>query len=283
MSATPPTLAEARRLGQARLADCSDSAGNDAEHLLAHATGLDRSHFRAHPERRLEAAAWHEFQRLIEQRRASQPVAYLTGERGFMDFALQVDERVLIPRPETEHLVEAALEQPADSVLDLGTGSGCIAIALARAWPHAQVDAIDCCADALSVAQQNIKASAASSIRLLQGDWYAPIGDARYDLIVSNPPYIGDDEPHPEQGDAQYEPRGALRAGPTGLEAIARIVEQAPDHLTVNGRLWLEHGWRQGSDVRDFLDAAGFVAIETRTDLAGHERITGGRWREATE
>lgn len=280
MNETRPTLGEAFRIGKARLAECVESAGIDAEHLLAFVTGLDRSAFRAHPERPLEATAWADFQRLIEQRRQSLPVAYLIGERGFMDWQLHVDARVLIPRPETEHLVEAALEQPAQSVLDLGTGSGCVAIALAKAWPEAQIDAIDCSADALAVAQININ-RADASIRLLHGSWYAPLTDERYDLIVSNPPYIGDDEPHPDQGDARHEPRGALRAGPTGLEAIEPIIQDAPNHLMPGGRLWLEHGYRQATEVRDLLEKTGFIAIETRMDLAGHERITGGYWPEA--
>ncbi len=269
-------------MGKTRLAGCSESAGVDAEHLLASVTGLDRSALRAYPERPLEATAWADFQHLIEQRRQSLPVAYLTGERGFMDWRLHVDARVLIPRPETEHLVEAALEQPATSVLDLGTGSGCVAIALAKAWPKARIDAIDCSAEALVVAQMNLDRTATSSIRLLHGSWYAPLTDERYDLIVSNPPYIGNDEPHPDQGDAQHEPRGALRAGPTGLEAIAQIIQGAPDYLTPGGRLWLEHGYRQAAEVRDLLDKTGFIAIETRMDLAGHERITGGCWPETS-
>ncbi len=280
MSEPLPTLAEACRLGKARLAGYTESARIDAEYLLAFVTGLDRSHFRAHPERPLEAAAWTHFQRLIEQRRQSLPVAYLTGERGFMDWRLQVDARVLIPRPETEHLVEAALEQPAQSVLDLGTGSGCIAIALAKAWPEARVDAVDESADALAVAQANIDRIGVPQIRLLQGAWYQPVTGQRYDLIVSNPPYIADHESHPDQGDAQHEPRGALRAGPTGLEAIEQIIHGAADHLLEGGRLWLEHGYRQGPAVRQRLGAAGFVAIDTRMDFTGHERITGGCWPE---
>ena len=283
MNAAPPTLAEACRLGEARLADCSESARVDAEYLLSHVTGLDRAHFRAYPERLLEAVAWERFRNLIEQRREARPVAYLTGERGFMDFTLQVDERVLIPRPETEGLVEAALEQPARRILDLGTGSGCIAIALARAWPAASIDAVDCSADALAVAAVNIRLTGTDSIRLLKGEWFAPVTGNRYDLIVTNPPYIGDDEPQPDEGDARHEPRQALRAGPSGMEAIDLIIENAGQHLKANGRLWIEHGYRQAEAVRQLLAAAGFHAIETRADLAGHDRITGGHWPEATE
>ncbi|MDR9454653.1 MAG: peptide chain release factor N(5)-glutamine methyltransferase [Spiribacter sp.] len=274
---TPPTLAEARRRAGQDLAPVSASPGLDAECLLACATGLARTQFRAHPEAVLEAPAWARFQHLVERRLSGEPVAHLTGHRGFMDFELRVGPAVLIPRPETEHLVEAALERPAASVLDLGCGSGCVAIALARAWPEADIDAVDVSETALSVARANARELGADQIRFHAGDWYTPVSRQHYSLIVSNPPYIGADEAEPDTGDLRFEPRQALIAGPTGLEAIHIVIRGAPAQLHPGGQLWLEHGYRQGPPVREELAAAGFTAIETQHDLAGHERISGGR------
>lgn len=274
---TPPTLAEARRRAGQDLAPVSASPALDAECLLACATGLARTRFRAHPEEVLKAPAWARFQHLVERRLSGEPVAHLTGHRGFMDFELRVGPAVLIPRPETEHLVEAALERPAASVLDLGCGSGCVAIALARAWPEADIDAVDVSETALSVARANARELGADQIRFHAGDWYTPVSRQHYSLIVSNPPYIGADEAEPDTGDLRFEPRQALIAGPTGLEAIRIVIQGAPAQLHPGGQLWLEHGYRQGPSVREELAAAGFTAIETRHDLAGHERISGGR------
>ncbi len=275
------TFAEACRHGRHTLAGSSPSPTTDAEHLLAYATGYDRVSFRAYPEREIDPSAWQQYRHLLKRRQQGEPVAYLLGWRGFMDFELAVDPRVLIPRPETEHLVEAALALSAQRILELGTGSGCVAIALAKAKPQAMIDAVDCSADALAVASANADRLAARNIRFIEGDWYGPVSTQRYDLIVSNPPYIGDDEPEPDQGDARFEPRLALRAGPDGLDAIRLIVENAPQHLNKNGWLWLEHGWQQGDAVRQALTRHGFSAIETRPDLAGHERVTGGCLQES--
>ncbi len=271
-----PTLASARKQGREQLAATSPSAGLDADCLLAQATGLTRVDFFAHPDRALTASAWHSYQVLLERRATGEPVAYLLGEREFMDFTLAVDQDVLIPRPETEHLVEAALREPAERVLDLGTGSGCVAIALARAWPRATIDAVDQSAAALAIAQRNAQSLGVSHIQFYQGDWYTPIGTQRYALIVSNPPYIGAHEPEPNQGDARFEPPQALRSGGDGLAALSTIIRNASAHLTQNGRLWVEHGYRQGPAVRALLEQAGFGQIQTEPDLAGHERISGG-------
>ncbi|MEX0429901.1 peptide chain release factor N(5)-glutamine methyltransferase [Spiribacter insolitus] len=272
----PATLAEARRWGIDQLAETSPSAAIDTDCLLAAATGLEPVQLRAWPEASIEPAAWQRFRTTLRRRRDGEPVAYLLGRRGFMDFELAVTPSVLIPRPETEHLVEAALAQPADRVLELGTGSGCIAIALARAWPSARIDAVDRSSDALAVASRNAEALGAVSVRFLAGDWYAPVAGNRFGLIIANPPYIADDEPEPDRDDARFEPRGALRAGATGLEALEFIIAAAPRHLDPGGRIWLEHGYGQGAAVRGRLAEQGFTAIETRRDLAGHERVSGG-------
>mgnify|MGYP000246852898 CR=1 FL=1 len=278
------TLEAIRRQARARLeaAGVGESAAADVDHLLSAATGLARTHFRAYPEAPLEPAAHERFEALLRRREAGEPVAYLIGRRGFRDFDLRVAPDVLIPRPETEHLVEAALETPADSVLDLGCGSGCVALALARAWPQAAIDAVDISPGALAIARDNANRLAVDNIDFLAGDWFAPVAGRRYDLIVANPPYIGAAEPAANCGDLRFEPRAALVSGPTGLEALQLIIRQAPAQLRPAGRLWVEHGWTQGAAVRTALRKAGFQAVHTRHDLAGHERISGGHWQGYT-
>lgn len=271
------TLAQAQRRGVELLAATPADADIDVDWLLTAATGLSAAQRRAHPEDPITETAWRRFQALLQRRYRGEPVAYLLGRRGFLDFELVVTPAVLIPRPETEHLVEAALETPAARVLELGTGSGCIAIALARAWPAATVDATDCSAEALTVATQNAAILGADGIRFRLGDWYEPVSGSQYNLIVANPPYIGEQAPEPDQGDARFEPRLALRAEESGLAALRTIIVGAPRHLEPAGRIWLEHGYDQGPAVRECLAAHGFEAIETRRDLAGHERVSGGR------
>jgi release factor glutamine methyltransferase len=254
------TLGEARQYGVQCLQAVSPSAAADAEYLLEKASGASRLRMRSHPEAALAPSAWQAFEALLSRRAGGEPVAYCVGERGFMDFTLSIDTAVLIPRPETELLITTALNYPSAHILDLGTGSGCIAIAMARAWPSAQIVAVDQCAQALA------------------GNWYAPVNGARFDLILANPPYIADAEPHPDQGDARFEPRTALRAGPTGLEAISAIIQAAPQHLQAGGWIWLEHGYRQGEAVRAQLTRNGFNQVTTHSDLAGHERVSGAQW-----
>lgn len=188
-----------------------------------------------------------------------------------MDF--HVTAAVLIPREETE-LLAIAVEKPARRILDLGTGSGCLAIAVARRMPQAQVTAVDVSAAALDVARENA-ARHGVAVRFLQGDWFAPLGGERFDLILANPPYVAEADPHLAQGDVRFEPRGALAARLQGLDDIRRIAAAAPDHLLPGGRLWFEHGYDQAPAVAALLAQEGFVAIEQRRDLAGilpHER-----------
>lgn len=277
----PLTLAQARQYGVQSLKASSPSATIDAEYLLEKASGQPRLRFRSHPEAALSPSAWQAYKALIKRRARGEPVAYCLGQRGFMDFTLTVSPAVLIPRPETEHLITTALNYPGDQILDLGTGSGCVAIALARAWPQAQVDAVDQSAAALACAQQNAEQLGVEQIAFKQGHWYEPVNGHHYDLIVANPPYIADTEPHPDQDDARFEPRAALRAGPTGLEAITAIIDGAQNHLNTRGWMWLEHGYAQAQAVRDQLANAGFEAIATHCDLGGHERISGGQWNAA--
>lgn len=272
-----PTLGALRNWAIAALTEASPSPVIDADRLLTHATGTSAASIRAFPERIPAVAARQQFASWIARRRRGEPVAYILGECGFMDLDLAIDRRALIPRPETEHLVEAARAVGGQQILDAGTGSGCIAIALARARPDAAIDAVDRSADAVALARANAERLGTPWIRFLIGNWYAPLGGRRYDVIVANPPYIGASEPEIDQGDLRYEPREALIAEAEGLAALQALIGGAPDHLTAGGWLWLEHGNRQAGAVRELLQTHGFGAIESRRDLAGWERVTGGR------
>lgn len=269
------TLAQARQAGAQALSNITELAALEADCLLAAVTGLQRTALIAFTERTITGDQYQTYTALLARRQAGEPMAYLLGQRAFRDFDIRVSPHALIPRPETEHLVEAALEQPANHVLDLGTGSGCIAIALARAWPQSHIHAIDCSADALTLARENAVLLNAKQIEFFLGDWYAPVYGHRYDLIVSNPPYIGCDEPELQQGDVQFEPSIALVAGNAGLSDLEQVIAGAAAHLNPGGRLWVEHGYQQAGRVRQLMHDYRLCRIETRCDLAGHQRITG--------
>lgn len=255
----------------------------EAERLLAHVLGRPQSWLYAHGDDALDEAGAARFAELLERRRNGEPVAYLTGHRGFWRFDLQVTPATLIPRPETELLVELALARlPEDRPLriaDLGTGSGAIALALAAERPRVQVVATDASNDALSVARANASALGIANIEFRCGDWLAPLAGERFDLVASNPPYIADGDDHLRSGDLRFEPRSALASGTDGLDAIRIIVRDAPAQLASGGHLLLEHGWDQGEAVREVLCAAGFTDIETRRDLQQHDRVTLARTR----
>lgn len=250
----------------------------DAELLLAHVLDRPRSWLFAHGDDVLSSEAMARFDALVARCAAGEPVAYLVGRRGFWKFDLAVDTATLIPRPETELLVELALARlPNDArlhVADLGTGSGAIALALAHERPRAQVIATDASADALAVARANAQALGLANIEFRHGDWFAPLAGERFDLIASNPPYIADSDPHLH--DLRFEPDSALASGADGLDAIRVIVRDAPAHLVRGGWLMLEHGWEQGAAVRALLSAAGFVQVGTERDLEGRDRVTLG-------
>jgi release factor glutamine methyltransferase len=256
--------------------------GVDAEWLLAHALGRPRSWLYAHADDLLDAGASRRFLALVERRAAGEPVAYLTGKRGFWAFELEVTADTLIPRPETELLVELALARlPRDvatQVADLGTGSGAIALALAHERPRAQVVATDASEAALAVARANASALGIHNVRFLRGDWFAAVGNERFHLVASNPPYIATGDPHLSEGDLRFEPDGALASGHDGLDAIRAIVAGAPAHLAADGWLVLEHGLDQGAGVRDLLHAARFADVSTARDLEGRDRVTLARW-----
>jgi release factor glutamine methyltransferase len=254
----------------------------DAQVLLAHLVGRDRAWLAAHRDEPLTRAQADDFFTLAKRRRAGEPVAYLTGMREFYGLALAVTPAVLIPRPETETLVELALAWlPRDrpvSVLDLGTGSGAIALALAHERRDARVVASDASADALAVARDNARRLGLSSVEFAPSDWYANV-EGTFDAIVSNPPYVALGDPHLTEGDLRYEPKAALVAGDEGLDALRVIVGGAAAHLAPRGVLAVEHGYTQSEAVQAMLRDAGFVDITVRRDLAGLPRVAGARLR----
>ena len=256
----------------------------DAEWLLAHALDRPPGWLWAHADDAVEAAARERFEVLLSRRAAGEPVAYLTGTQGFWSLDLRVTPATLIPRPETERLVELALARlPADApcrVADLGTGSGAIALAIARERPMAAVVATDASKAALAVAVANAQRNGIDNAWFRRGDWCEALGRERFDLIASNPPYIALGDPHLDQGDLRHEPPDALASGDDGLDAIRRIVRDAPAHLAPAGWLLLEHGWDQADAVQGLLHAAGFKQVQSRRDLGGQPRCTGGQWAE---
>jgi release factor glutamine methyltransferase len=269
------TLAEALRRAAA-----AGVARLDAQLLLLHALerpAHDRAWLLAHDDEVLAPAAAEAFDAACSRRAAGEPLAYLVGRKEFFGLDLQVDARVLVPRPDTETLVEWALEviagRAAPRVIDLGTGSGAIAIAIAHRRRDASVEAVDASDDALAVAAENARRLAVD-VRFSRGSWLqGRVGP--YDLVVSNPPYIAEGDEH--LAALRHEPRQALVSGPQGLDDVRAIVEQAAPCLSPGGWLLLEHGWDQATAVRGLLQAAGFTGVVSRRDLAGIERCTGGR------
>ncbi|GMR29191.1 peptide chain release factor N(5)-glutamine methyltransferase [Stenotrophomonas sepilia] len=276
-----PTLRQVVADASARLGGVD--ARHEAELLLLHVLERPRSWLFAHATDPLAANDQAAFEALLARREAGEPVAYLTGRRGFWTLDLEVDPATLIPRPETELLVELALERlPPDQALqlaDLGTGSGAIALALASERPRAQVLATDASPGALAVAARNAARHELDNVRFAEGghDWYAPLQGVRFDLIASNPPYIASNDPHLEQGDLRFEPSTALASGMDGLDDIRRIVDGGQAHLRPGGWLLIEHGWDQGAAIRELFEATGFAEVQTVQDLEQRDRITLGR------
>lgn len=254
----------------------------DAELLLAHALGRSRAWLFAHAGDAVDADAAARFLDLVARRGAGEPVAYLVGAQGFWTLALEVGPATLIPRPETELLVELALARIAPDAVarmaDLGTGSGAIALAIAKERPHAAVVATDASEAALDIARRNAVRNRIANIGFRHGDWFAPLAGERFDLIASNPPYIAEGDPHLDQGDLRFEPASALSSGADGFDAIRTIIRDAPAHLRGGGWLLLEHGWEQGEAVRTLLAEAGFTDVETARDLEDRDRVTLGRY-----
>jgi release factor glutamine methyltransferase len=256
----------------------------DARVLMTALLGCDAACLVAHGETPLAAEQALTYEDWVSRRARGEPVAYLTGRREFYGRTFRITPAVLIPRPETELLVEIALawlrgrERPA--VLDLGTGSGCIALTLAAECAGAHITGVDCSEAALAVARGNARALGVEGVTWRLGHWFEAVQRERYDLVVANPPYISGDDPHLKEGDLRYEPVAALTPGGDGLGAIRTIVSAARNHLNPGGALWVEHGHDQGPACRALLEACGYVEVGTHRDLAGMERVTGGRAQE---
>lgn len=273
------TISDALHTATLLLERTSASARLDAELLLEYVTGLSRTDFRAAPERALPAAAGWSFQQLIRRRLQGEPVAYIRGQQEFWSLLLEVSPAVLIPRPETELVVErtlAALRADAQEMADLGTGSGAIALAVASERPSLQVTAVDVSGDALEIAGRNAARLQLRNVRFERGSWFAPLAGRRFDVVAANPPYVARGDADLAADVSRFEPEIALIAGITGMEAIEQIATQAGAHLQPGGWLILEHGWTQAGAVRERLVRSGFAHVRSHADLAGHERVTEG-------
>lgn len=275
MSRLPATVVHALREAATRI----DRV--DAEALLLHVLGQPRGWLFTHGGDALTPDQSSRFDELIARREAGEPVAYLTGSRGFWTLDLEVTPDTLIPRPETELLVELALARiphgAASRIADLGTGSGAIGLAIASERPTARVVATDASEAALAVARRNAQGNDIANIEFRHGSWLAPLADERFDLIASNPPYIENGDPHLVEGDLRFEPMSALASGDDGLDDLRTLVSAAPSRLVVGGWLLVEHGWEQGDAVRALFASAGFSDVETIRDLEGRDRVTLGR------
>lgn len=275
------TLNDAIVTATAQLKHSSPTPALDAQVLLAHTLKRDRTYIIAHARDPLDAGDQEQFQELLAQRLKGTPVAYLTGEQEFWSLPISVSPDTLIPRPETELMVELALEKiPRDrefAVADIGTGSGAIALALASERNKIHLLACDNSNAAIQVAGSNAKRLGISNVEFITGSLFVPFGDKKFDLVVCNPPYIAENDPHLAQGDVRFEPRSALAAGPDGLDVIRRVVHDARQHLLPAGWLMIEHGYDQEACVEELFRQAGFEEVECYRDLAGQPRVTVGR------
>ncbi|MDX1455907.1 MAG: peptide chain release factor N(5)-glutamine methyltransferase [Gammaproteobacteria bacterium] len=260
------------------IASISDTPALDAELLLAEVMERPRSHFRAWPDRKIPPSEVERFEALVARRCLGEPIAYLLGHREFWSLTLAVTPETLIPRPDTEQLVEAALEKIPGSercrIVDLGCGSGAIALALASERPFAEVTAIDASPGALRVATDNARINSIDNVVFLESDWWSGLGQQRFDIVVSNPPYIRVDDPHLERGDLRFEPREALVAGDDGLDAYRDILTGLDQHLEPGGWLLLEHGHDQADALAELLANQGLEDIRCIQDLGSNDRVT---------
>jgi release factor glutamine methyltransferase len=267
----------------ATLSTTSETAMLDAEVLLCHCLDKSRSFLRAWPEHRLSPQQIAQFQLLVERRSQGVPVAYLTGQREFWSRNFKVSPDVLIPRPDTELLIELSLSLlPTDrpcKIIDLGTGSGIIAITLAAERPLAQVIACDLSSAALEVARYNAQQINTDNIRFLHSNWFDNIQETGFDLVLSNPPYIADYDPHLHEGDVRFEPSSALISPENGLSDIRLLAEQARLHLKDHGQLLVEHGYSQQTEVQAIFNEFGYQRVNTYADLSGNPRVTSGIWK----
>jgi release factor glutamine methyltransferase len=274
------SIAELLQQAAARLVEVSDSPRLDAELLLCRVLGCERSYLFTWPEREPERAQSTVFEELLARREQGEPVAHILGRREFWSLELAVSPDTLIPRPETELLVDAALARiPLDAewqIADLGTGSGAIALAIASERPACNVVAVERGADALAMARANAERLAIGNVEFLAGDWFEPLTGRHFQMIVSNPPYIPADDPHLQQGDVRFEPASALVSGDDGLDDIRHLITKAKNFLVSPGWLLLEHGHDQGRAVITLLQGAGYQRIENHRDLLGNDRLAIG-------
>lgn len=259
----------------------SESPKRDAEILLEHVTGKPRTYLLAFGETQLTSEQETQLATLLARRKAGEPVAHLVGEREFWSLPLYVSAATLIPRPDTECLVEQALARlpaSASRILDLGTGTGAIALALASERPDCDVTAVDVMPDAVALAQRNVDRLGLNNVTVLHSSWFSALENHTFGMIVSNPPYIDEHDPHLAQGDVRFEPLTALVAANEGLADLDHIVTMSRKHLLPGGWLLVEHGWTQGEAVRALFTQAGYTAVETCRDYGGNERLTLGQW-----
>lgn len=281
------TLAQLVKLGECYLGDISDSARLDAQVLLCFVLQKPYTYLLTWPDETLSAEQYGQYQQLLQRRKNSEPVAYLSGEKEFWSLMFEVSPATLIPRPDTETLIELVLdlitEVESDAkgiwankqLLDLGTGTGAIALALASELPNWQVDAVDFNVDAVELAKRNAKRLGFAQVKIYQSDWFSNVAvDRTFDIIVSNPPYIDEHDEHLSKGDVQFEPKSALVAKQKGLADIINIATAAQTKLNANGYLFLEHGFEQGAEVRAILASLSYQNIMTSQDLSGNDRIT---------
>ena len=269
--------------GSQQLATVSDSARLDTELLLCHTLDVQRTYLHAHPEQVISEKDLQSFQQTLARRVAGEPIAHLLGRAEFWSLQLEVTPDTLIPRPETELLVELALELIPENtewrLADLGTGTGAIAFALATERPDCHIVAMDLSVAALEVAERNQQQLAINNLELQHSNWLSAANEnERFNIIVSNPPYIAEADPHLEQGDVRFDPSFALVSGEDGLIDIRLLVENSPAHLQAGGWLLVEHGYNQGQQAAELFTAAGFTHVETKKDLAGQPRVTIGQF-----
>lgn len=283
----PSTIKQALKTAQGQLSSTVDSAHLEAEILLASLLERDRTWLHTWPEHILTSEQEATYQQLISRRTQGEPIAHITGTRDFWDMTLSVTKDTLIPRPETERLVELALERiPEDvhwQIADLGTGSGAIALAIARERPRCSVLATDLSPKALAVARDNAQHFGVSNIRFQNSHWFDALSDRHFEMIVSNPPYVHPHDPHLRQGDLRFEPDSALRSSPDGLEDIRHIASAARTHLAPFGWLLLEHGYDQGPAVQSLLTACGYQDVSLYQDLGMNDRVSLGKWDDSPQ
>ncbi|EAR60103.1 peptide chain release factor N(5)-glutamine methyltransferase [Neptuniibacter caesariensis] len=263
-----------------KLAAISDSPQLDMQYLLCHVLDKPESYLFTWPERELQPGEQESLEQLLQRRLKGEPVAHIIGKRGFWSFELEVSPHTLIPRPDTEVLVEKALELcslPAARVVDLGTGTGAVALALAKENPGWEVFASDYVKEAAELAERNRQRLHITNMQVLQGSWYEP-HSGRFDMIVSNPPYIDPEDPHLDQGDVRFEPLSALTAENQGMADIELIAKQGRNFLNKNGVLAFEHGFDQGPICRNLLQTLGYLEVGTQRDYGQNERVTYGVW-----